>query len=132
MAFYRGCGDGKITGLCQRNLPVNWKYPIACRIEAPCSCLWLMLSQCLGRELHICFWAVGSACWRGLPGMHWCQPGVRECGKLKGVSSHLFNPFLVPEPASQSSQVAGRNCKVIPAFGAKILVWTQISPHLVK
>lgn len=39
VAFYRGCRDGKITGLCQRNLPVNWEYCTACSIEACCSCL---------------------------------------------------------------------------------------------
>lgn len=56
--------------------------------------------------------------------VHRCWPGVRKWRKLEGASSHLFNPFLVPEPASQSSQVAWRNCKVISAFGAKIHVWT--------
>lgn len=131
--IYRGCGDGRITDLCQRNLPVNWEYCTACSIEAPCSCLWLVLSRCLGRELHICvseLWVLRAGV--GCLWIHRCLPGVRGCRKLKEISGHLFSPFLAAEPASQSSQVACRNCKVISAFGAKICVWVWISLHLDK
>lgn len=94
VVFHRGCGDGKINGLCQRSLPLKWEYHAACSIEALCSCLWMVPSCCLGRELHICisglwFLSAGTGCLL-LPR---CQHGLGPGSVGTGLWPSLLQPF---------------------------------------